>query len=132
MKDYSFEEPFEKYPLAMAYVPWQHFTQMYENLEKGYKAGTLYRKEMYQMNSEEKKLHDIGIADFVLTDLMLYLDTHPSDQKAMEYFNHYARIKTQMEREFARDHYPLRKDLAESNRDWRWGSAPLPWEGGCN
>ena len=33
MKDYSFEEPFEKYPLAMAYVPWQHFTQMYENLE---------------------------------------------------------------------------------------------------
>ena len=41
------------------------------------------------MNSEEKKLHDIGIADFVLTDLMLYLDTHPSDQKAMEYFNHY-------------------------------------------
>ena len=28
------------------------------------------------MNSEEKKLHDIGIADFVLTDLMLYLDTH--------------------------------------------------------
>ena len=42
MKDYSFEEPFEKYPLAMAYVPWQHFTQMYENLEKGYKAGTFF------------------------------------------------------------------------------------------
>ena len=38
MKDYSFEEPFEKYPLAMAYVPWQHFTQMYENLEKGYSS----------------------------------------------------------------------------------------------
>lgn len=34
MKDYSFEEHFEKYPLAMAYVPWQHFTKMYENLEK--------------------------------------------------------------------------------------------------
>lgn len=31
MKDYSFEEHFEKYPLAMAYVPWQHFTKMYEN-----------------------------------------------------------------------------------------------------
>lgn len=58
------------------------------------------------MNSEEKKLHDIGIADFVLTDLMLYLDTHPSDQKAMEYFNHYARIKTQMEREFAQRSLP--------------------------
>lgn len=41
MKDYSFEEHFEKYPLAMAYVPWQHFTKMYENLEKGYQAGTI-------------------------------------------------------------------------------------------
>ena len=51
------------------------------------------------MNSETKMLHDIGIVDFVLTDLMLYLDTHPTDQNAMEYFNHYARIKAQMERE---------------------------------
>ena len=25
---------------------------------------------MRQMNGEEKKLHDIGIADFVLTDLI--------------------------------------------------------------
>ena len=57
-------------------------------------------------------LHDIGIADFVLTDLMLYLDTHPTDRNAMEYFNHYARIKTQMGRILQRI-TPLRKDLAE-------------------
>ena len=42
MKDYSFEEHFEKYPLAMAYVPWQHFTKMYENLEKVGKDRELY------------------------------------------------------------------------------------------
>lgn len=39
MKDYSFEEHFEKYPLAMAYVPWQHFTKMYENLGKRLPGG---------------------------------------------------------------------------------------------
>ena len=39
MKDYSFEEPFEKYPLAMAYVPWQHFTQTYEQRNQD----TMYR-----------------------------------------------------------------------------------------
>ena len=32
----------EDYPVAMAYVPWQHFTKMYENLEKGYQAGTIF------------------------------------------------------------------------------------------
>ena len=78
------------------------------------------------MNSERKKLHDIGIADFVLTDLMLYLDTHPSDQKAMEYFNHYARIKTQMEREFARDHYPLRKGSRRKQQGLALGQCPSP------
>lgn len=84
------------------------------------------------MNSASKMLHDIGIVDFVLVDLMLYLDTHPSDLNAMEYFNHYARMKLQMEREFSREYYPLRKDLAESSREWRWDNAPLPWEGGCD
>ena len=78
------------------------------------------------MNSEERMLHDIGIADFVLTDLMLYLDTHPTDRNAMEYFNHYTRIKTQMEREFSREYYPLRKDLAEVTRSGAGATLPYP------
>ena len=41
MKDYSFEERFEKYPLAMAYVPWQQFGALYEP-EKGFMAGTIF------------------------------------------------------------------------------------------
>ena len=32
------------------------------------------------MNSEERMLHDIGIADFVLTDLMLYLTLTPQSR----------------------------------------------------
>lgn len=83
------------------------------------------------MESKEQILHDIGVVDFVLVDLMLYLDTHPYDCKAMEYFNHYSRIKNQMSREFSQKYYPLTKDMAESNREWRWGMAPLPWEGEC-
>ena len=35
-------DPLNGMEIAMAYVPWQHFTQMYENLEKGYKAGTIF------------------------------------------------------------------------------------------
>ena len=66
------------------------------------------------MHEKQKLLSMIRKYDFVLYELQLYLDTHPSDQKAMEYFNHYARIKTQMEREFARDHYQLSGNAAES------------------
>jgi len=83
------------------------------------------------MNSEMQMLKEISILDFVLVDLMLYLDMHPYDRNAMEHFNHYNRIKNRMEREFAMKYYPLTKDMAECDTEWKWGKAPLPWEGGC-
>lgn len=83
------------------------------------------------MGDREHLLMDIGIAGFVVTDLVLYLDTHPYDRNAMEYFNHYNRIKHQMEKEFSQKYYPLNIGMAESNKAWRWGAAPLPWEGEC-
>ncbi len=83
------------------------------------------------MSNEMQMLKEISMLDFVTVDLMLYLDTHPYDRSAMEHFNHYNRIKNRMEREFAMKHHPLTKDMAESDKEWRWGKAPLPWEGGC-
>ena len=78
-----------------------------------------------------RMLNDISIVDFVLVDLSLSLDTHHFAQEAMEYFNHYVRIKNKMSRDFSMRFFPLTKDLAESNKEWRWGAAPLPWEGEC-
>lgn len=83
------------------------------------------------MANREQMLKDIGILDFVLVELTLYLDTHPYDCKAMEHFNHYSRIKNQMSKEFSQKFFPLTKDSAESDKEWRWGAAPLPWEGVC-
>lgn len=83
------------------------------------------------MSSKEQLLHDIGIVDFILVELTLFLDTHPSCSSAMEYFNHYSKMKNQMMKDFSQRYYPLTKDLAESNKEWRWGAAPLPWEGVC-
>lgn len=83
------------------------------------------------MGDREQLLNDIGIADFVVTELVLYLDTHPHDRSAMEYFNHYNRIKNQMEKEFSQKYFPLNTSMADSGKAWRWGAAPLPWEGEC-
>ena len=83
------------------------------------------------MGNKEQLYHDIGIVSFVLTELSLYLDTHPTDRNAIEYFNHYNRIRHQMIKEFSMKYFPLTLDLAERNKEWRWGDAPLPWEGVC-
>lgn len=83
------------------------------------------------MGNRDQLLKDIGIVDFTLIELNLYLDTHPNDRNAMEYFNHYNKIRTQLTREFSRDYFPLNIYLSDSTKEWKWGLAPLPWEGGC-
>jgi hypothetical protein len=32
----------DKFPVAMAYVPWQKFDKMYDDLEKAYCVGTIF------------------------------------------------------------------------------------------
>lgn len=83
------------------------------------------------MTQKEQLFRDIGIVSFVLVELAEFLDTHPEDGKAMEFFNHYNRMKQQLMKEFSVKYYPLTQDYADSMQNWRWGDAPLPWEGGC-
>lgn len=83
-------------------------------------------------NEQERMLFDISTIGFVLVDLTLYLDTHPYDREAMEYFNHYSRIHAEMLKEFASRYYPLTLSTAEGcGKEWKWGLAPAPWEGVC-
>jgi spore coat protein JB len=79
----------------------------------------------------EQMLNDIGVIGFVLTDLSLYLDTHPDDRNALEYFNHYAGLKKRMVKDFSQKYYPLVMEYSDCNNEWRWGMAPMPWEGEC-
>lgn len=81
---------------------------------------------------QNRMLMDIGIIDFTLVELTLYLDTHPHDKQAMEYFNHYARIKNQMVKDFSARYYPLTKDASTETREWKWALAPMPWENVAN
>lgn len=82
-------------------------------------------------NDMNRMLNDIGIVDFILVDLMLYLDTHPFDQAALNYFSHYSKIKLKMVHDFSVTYYPLMKEHNESTKEFRWNTAPLAWEGGC-
>lgn len=86
-----------------------------------------------RMNTEqENMLRNIGIIDFVTVEMTLYLDTHPTDREAMEYFNHYMRMKNQLMKEYASKYGPLSLSVADtSSKEWKWALQPMPWEGGC-
>lgn len=42
MQDYLPENNFDKFPIAMAYIPWQKFDRMYDDLEKAFCDGTIF------------------------------------------------------------------------------------------
>lgn len=42
-REYLYDNKEEEKSLAMAYVPWQRFENIYDNLEKAYTSGTIFR-----------------------------------------------------------------------------------------
>lgn len=82
-----------------------------------------------QMN-QEQLLHWINMVSFAVVDITLYLDTHPEDEEALKYFNHYADLRRTAMSAYAEKYGPLTIDDANPDNYWSWSAVPLPWEGG--
>ena len=68
---------------------------------------------------------------FCAYDMLLYLDTHPSDPAALQYFQEYTQLRRQALQDYAAMYGPLTVDLAGGSRGkWDWIQQPWPWEGG--
>ena len=80
---------------------------------------------------QNRLLKEIGILDFALIEIVLYLDTHPCDQEAMRYFSHYNRLKKEKRKEYSTQFGPLTLDDAmDKTEEFLWTIQPWPWEGG--
>ncbi len=84
-----------------------------------------------QKISQAKLLQQVREASFALIDLGLFLDTHPRDEKAMDYFNRYQQQKKDLTREYEKNYGPLSYSGINTCQGWTWVQDPWPWEGGC-
>lgn len=66
---------------------------------------------------------------FALDDILLYLDTHPTDQEAMAYYRYAQQANREAVRAYEQVYGPLMITRVTSD-DWSWISNPWPWEGG--
>lgn len=76
-------------------------------------------------------LYEISMVDFLLTDMKLYLDTHPTDRNALDYYHHYAEVLNEMRQAYAQNYGPLFADQSVCRKEWEWGMQPNAWEGEC-
>ena len=77
---------------------------------------------------KEEMLQNIRCLEFAITELGLYLDTHPEDQKALCLHRKYSNELKTMKDAYQKVYGPL--TIKFPCNKWRWLEEPWPWEGG--
>lgn len=77
----------------------------------------------------DKMLYEIMALDFALTDLNLYLNTHPTDTDAIDLFNNIAKKRKVMVDSYQSMYGPITaKNYTNSEDMWDWIENPWPWD----
>lgn len=79
------------------------------------------------MSERERMLQKLSSYDFAVTELHIYLDTHPDDTSAADALASYKDKSAVLRREFEEKFGPL-SPMNESGNRWAWISDPWPWD----
>lgn len=73
-----------------------------------------------------RSLQALSLAVF---DAVLYLDTHPDDEEALEYYRHHKELRDRCAAEYVAHVGPLTAGDCPGEGHWTWTEGPWPWEG---
>ena len=79
------------------------------------------------MNERDMLLKQIGTYRFAVTDIDIFLDTHPGDTEMLVLREQYASELTPLVRKFEAKYGPLSKNENDQNT-WAWVKDPWPWD----
>lgn len=89
---------------------------------------------MYQENCESRQslLKKISEVSFAVDDLLLYLDTHQEDEKALGLYRENEEKRKKYMAQYAASYGPLTIEdaLKSESCKWQWAQQPFPWEKG--
>lgn len=76
-----------------------------------------------------KQLKDyIDQVSFTMNDMVLFLDTHPYDPNALNYYKKLQKMRQQAVDAYSEQCGPLTSDQVAITNYWSWVSTPWPWE----
>lgn len=90
-------------------------------------------------------LKEINEVSFIVNDLTLYLDTHPTDAEALKSFSEAENKRKELLKTYAGEFEPLTMDCVcpdtnnksdsltsyPGQKHFTWTDGPMPWEGGA-
>ena len=81
------------------------------------------------MNDVMTQVYQYG---FAVSDILLYLDTHPEDQEALTYYKNMREARDAAVSAYEDQYGPLTIDgVKDCAAYWVWVNGPWPWEGGA-
>lgn len=90
------------------------------------------------MTMEQKQLLcHINAVSFAAYDVMLFLDTHPDCQEAIDYYCQMMDERKKAMTEYQKKYEPLVAEGActcgcnDNGNTWTWATTPWPWERGA-
>lgn len=73
-------------------------------------------------------IQEIRCHEFAITELALYLDTHPEDERALCLHRKYCKKSKDLKDKYQKVYGPL--TINYPCNKWRWLEEPWPWERG--
>ncbi len=82
------------------------------------------------LSDKQKLMRKIQDQAFVLYDVMLYLDSHPTCKEALEYYHKHREMKEKLIEEYERTYGPITAMGVVNEGKWTWSTCAFPWERG--
>ncbi|MBQ7521523.1 MAG: spore coat protein CotJB [Clostridia bacterium] len=80
------------------------------------------------MTSREILLRKIATVDFAITDLQIFLNTHPNNTDILDKLALYQDKSDKLKKQFEQQFGPLTPSQNVDHNQWDWISSPWPWE----
>lgn len=81
------------------------------------------------MNSRQNLMKRLQLQSFAMDDVILFLDSHPDNQMALDYYNKFRALRDETFEQYTRTCGPISAMQADVTDRWTWVDTPWPWEG---
>ena len=84
------------------------------------------------MTERDKALMRVQTCGFAVTEAVLFLDTHPNNEEALEYYHKACDEYNNAVSNFIANFGPLDMTQVQRGAGWTWTEGCMPWEADCN
>ena len=78
--------------------------------------------------TREEAMRQVQMYDFALIDTGLFLDTHPTNREALDFYASTRMRYLQVVEEYEQQFGPLTAQDTNTDNGWAWVETPWPWE----